>query len=191
MTTVTSAGQLAGIGVMIEPGQYLQMLISQLTINVRYSFMSISLSQKVSSSFNGIKRWLAAFLMTDEIFAVASSQKEVTEKFFFGLMVMPYLGWTFGTLAGSILGNILPDIVLNSLCLAIYGMFLAIVLPPARGSRAILIVVGIAVILNALFYYVPMMKEIPSGISISICAIVAALIGAALFPVPANSEGEQ
>ena len=189
MTTVTSAGQLAGIGVMIEPGQYLQMLISQLTINVRYSFMSISLSQKVSSSFNGIKRWLAAFLMTDEIFAVASSQKEVTEKFFFGLMVMPYLGWTFGTLAGSILGNILPDIVLNSLCLAIYGMFLAIISPEARKSKAVISVVAVAAILHCIFYYVPVLNKISSGLTISICAILAAVFGALLFPVN-DEEGE-
>jgi predicted branched-subunit amino acid permease len=191
MLTVTSAGQLAGIQVMVNPGQYLTMLISQLTINVRYSFMSISLSQKVSEKFRGIKRWLLGFFMTDEIFAVASAEDEVTPKFFFGLSVMPYIGWSMGTLLGGLIGNVLPEFILSALCLAIYGMFLAIVLPPARGSRAILIVVGIAVILNALFYYVPMMKEIPSGISISICAIAAALIGAALFPVPANSEGEQ
>ena len=189
MTTVTSAGQLAGIGVMIEPGQYLQMLISQLTINVRYSFMSISLSQKVSSSFSGIKRWLAAFLMTDEIFAVASSQKEVTEKFFFGLMVMPYLGWTFGTLAGSILGNILPDIVLNSLCLAIYGMFLAIISPEARKSKAVISVVAVAAILHCIFYYVPVLNKISSGLTVSICAILAAVFGALFFPVN-DEEGE-
>ena len=189
MTTVTSAGQLAGIGVMIEPGQYLQMLISQLTINVRYSFMSISFSQKVVSSFNGVKRWLAAFLMTDEIFAVASSQKEVTEKFFFGLMIMPYLGWTFGTLAGSILGNILPDIILNSLCLAIYGMFLAIISPEARKSKAVISVVAVAAILHCVFYYVPLLNKISSGLTVSICAIVAAVFGALLFPV--KDEGEE
>ena len=189
MTTVTSAGQLAGIGVMVNPGQYIQMLISQLTINVRYSFMSISLSQKVSSSFNGIKRWFAAFLMTDEIFAVASSQKEVTEKFFFGLMVMPYLGWTFGTLAGSILGNILPDIVLNSLCLAIYGMFLAIISPEARKSKAVISVVAVAAILHCVFYYVPVLNEISSGLTVSICAIIAAVFGAIFFPI--NNDGEE
>jgi len=189
MTTVTSAGQLAGIGVMIEPGQYLQMLISQLTVNIRYSFMSISLSQKVSSSFSGIKRWFAAFLMTDEIFAVASSQKEVSEKFFFGLMVMPYLGWTFGTLAGSILGNNLPDIVLNSLCLAIYGMFLAIISPEARKSKAVISVVAVAAILHCIFYYVPVLNKISSGLTVSICAILAAVFGALLFPVN-DEEGE-
>lgn len=191
MLTVTSAGQLAGINVMTQPGQFLTMLISQLTINLRYSFMSISLSQKVSAQFSGIKRWLLGFFMTDEIFAVASAEDEVTPRFFFGLSVIPYAGWTLGTLMGGLVGNILPEIVMSALCLAIYGMFLAIVLPPARSSKAVLTVVCVAVLLNCTFYYVPMIKEIPSGISISICAIAAALIGAALFPIPADKEGAQ
>lgn len=192
MSTVTSAGQLAGIGVMITPGQYATMLISQATINVRYSFMSISLSQKVNSRFGGIKRWLLGFFMTDEIFAVASSEDEVDPKFFFGLSVIPYLGWTLGTLLGSLIGNVLPEMLMNALCLAIYGMFLAIVLPPARKSRAILIVALLAAALHALFYYLPFLSTIPSGLSISICAIVAAIIGAFVFPVnDVEKEGAQ
>lgn len=184
MTTVTSAGQLAGIGVMVTPGQYATMLISQATINVRYSFMSVSLSQKVSDKFNGWKRWLLGFFMTDEIFAVASAEKEVDPRFFFGLSVIPHAGWTLGTLFGALVGNVLPEMVMNALCLAIYGMFLAIVAPPARASKAVLAVVAISVALNCAFYYIPCLSSsVPSGISISICAIVAALAGALLFPV--------
>ncbi len=184
MTTVTSAGQLAGINVMINPGQYATMLISQATINVRYSFMSVSLSQKVSDKFNGWKRWLLGFFMTDEIFAVASAEKEVDPRFFFGLSVIPHAGWTLGTLFGALVGNVLPEMVMNALCLAIYGMFLAIVAPPARASKAVLAVVAISVALNCAFYYVPYLSSnVPSGISISICAIAAALAGALLFPV--------
>ena len=103
MTTVTSAGQLAGIGIMTQAGQYLQMLINQMTINIRYSFMSISLSQKVSKEFSGIKRWFFGFFMTDEIFAVASAQNIVDTQFFAGLTVAPYMGWALGTLCGSLL----------------------------------------------------------------------------------------
>lgn len=191
MTTVTSAGQLAGIGVMVNPGQYATMLISQLTINVRYSFMSMSLSQKVSESFGGLKRWLLGFFMTDEIFAVASAEDEVEPSFFLGLSVIPYLGWTLGTLIGAIIGNILPQMVMNALCLAIYGMFLAIVAPPARKSRAVLVVVGIAVALHCIFYYLPLLGKIPSGISISICSIAAAVAGALLFPLKNEEEDEK
>lgn len=188
MTTLTSAGQLAGIGVMVVPGQYLEMLISQLTINVRYSFMSVSLSQKTAPAFRGIKRWLLGFFMTDEIFAVAAAEDEVDTKFFLGLSVMPYIGWTLGTLLGSILGNILPAIVMNALCLAIYGMFLAIIAPKARVSKAVLAVVAAAAVLHGIFYYAPVLNEIPSGLSISICAIAAAVLGAILFPIPNEEE---
>lgn len=191
MTTLTSAGQLAGIGVMIHPGQYLTMLISQVTINVRYSFMSISLSQKAAPAFCGIKRWLLAFFMTDEIFAVASQEKEVSTRFFLGLSVMPYIGWTLGTLAGSLIGNVLPEIVLNALCLAIYGMFLAIILPPARTSRAVLAVVLAAGTIHTVFYYTPVLRNVPSGLAVSAAAIAAAVLGALLFPVKEEDDSAE
>lgn len=183
MVTVTSAGQFSGIGTMLHPGQYLEMLISQLTINVRYSFMSISLSQKTDEKFKGIWRWLFGFMMTDEIFAVASTEKEVSRSFFAGLMTTPYLGWTLGTLVGALLGNILPERLMSALGLAIYGMFVAIVMPGMKESKAVVIVVLLAVGLSSLFYYMPVLSQVSSGLAISICAIIAALVGAVFFPV--------
>lgn len=182
MTTLTSAGQLAGIESMLLPGRYLEMLVSQLTINVRYSFMSISLSQKTTKSFSGVKRWLLGFFMTDEIFAVASAQNEVSTRFFSGLAVAPYLGWSLGTLSGALLGNILPQSVMSALCLAIYGMFIAIIAPVAKRSRPVLVVVVLAAILSCAFYYLPLLKTVSSGLAISICAIASAALGALLFP---------
>ncbi len=186
--TVTSAGQLAGIGIMVSPGQYLTMLISQLTINVRYSFMSVSLSQKVSPKFKGILRLIFGFFMTDEIFAVASCEKCVEPSFFAGLCVFPWIGWTLGTLLGSLIGGVLPEIIISSLCIAIYGMFLAIIIPPAKKSRPICFVIALAGIFHCAFYYLPLIKEIPSGIAISISAILAACIGAVLFPLNDRRE---
>lgn len=187
MTNLTSAGQLAGIGIMVNPGLYIDMLLSQLTINVRYSFMSVSLSQKVTPQFSGLKRWILGFFMTDEIFAVAYNEKEVSVRFFSGLTVFPYIGWTVGTLLGSILGNILPAIIMNALCLAIYGMFVAIVAPKAKESLSLLLVVGIAITLSCLFYYLPFLSTVSSGLAVCICAIVAAIIGAIFFPIKEES----
>lgn len=190
MATVTSAGQFAGIGVMLYPGQYLEMLISQLTINVRYSFMSISLSQKTDAKFKGIYRWLFGFMMTDEIFAVASAEKEVSRSFFAGLATIPYIGWSTGTLIGALLGNVLPQRLMSALSLAIYGMFVAIVTPGLKEGKSVVVVVLLALFLSSLFYYVPFLAQVSSGLSISICAIAAALIGAALFPVKeAENDG--
>jgi predicted branched-subunit amino acid permease len=183
MTTVTSAGQFAGIGMMLEPGQYIAMLISQLTINVRYSFMSISLSQKVESRFRGIYRWLLAFFMTDEIFAVASAEEEVKRSFFAGLAVVPYVGWTLGTLFGAVLGNVLPQRLMSALGLAIYGMFVAIVVPEMKRQKSVVWVVIMALVGSCLFRYVPVLSGISSGLAISICALIAAVLGAILFPV--------
>ncbi len=188
MLTLTSAGQLAGISVMVNPARYFEMLVSQLTINIRYSFMSVSLSQKADSGFCGIKRWLLGFFMTDEIFAVASVQNEVSTRFFAGLAVAPYIGWTLGTLFGSVLGNILPEIVMNSLCIAIYGMFVAIVAPVAKGSLKMLSVIAVAVAVSCLIYYLPVLDFISGGISVSVAAVVAAVFGAALFPIKEDGD---
>lgn len=190
MLTVTSAGQLSGIETMLVPGQYITMLLSQCTINLRYAFMSISLSQKVSNKFSSIKRLLLGFFMTDEIFAVASAEDLVDPTFFFGLSVIPYVGWAGGTLAGALLGNVLPELVMNSLCIAIYGMFLAIVIPPARNSKAVLTVAVLSGTLHCAFSWLPVLSKIPSGISISTCAVVAALVGALLFPLPCDEKEE-
>ncbi len=187
MTTLTSAGQLAGIGIMIDPGQYIQMLISQLTINIRYSFMSVSLSQKTSPEFSGIRRWIFGFFMTDEIFAVASGESQVSTRFFAGLTVAPYFGWTLGTLFGAVLGNLLPEFIMNALCLAIYGMFIAIIAPKAKDFMKLLSVVIVAIALSCAFYYVPILSVVSQGLSISLCAVIAAVFGAVTFPV---KEGE-
>lgn len=188
MTTVTSAGQLAAVDIMTLPTRYLEMLLSQLTINIRYSFMSVSLSQKTATEFSGIKRWLLGFFMTDEIFAVASTQKQLSSALFTGLSVMPYLGWTVGTLLGSILGNVLPELVMNALNLAIYGMFIAIVAPDAKKSPKLFTVVALSIGLSFAFYYVPSLSGISSGLTVCICAIAAALFGALVFPVKEDEK---
>ncbi len=183
MTTVTSAGQFAGIGIMLHPGQYFQMLISQITINIRYSFMSISVGQKADERFTGLSRWILGFMMTDEIFAVATQDESVSRSFFAGLATLPYLGWSVGTLLGAILGSILPDRLMSALSLAIYGMFVAIVVPEMKKSHPVLIVVALAMLLSCAFHYIPFLSSISSGITITIVAISAAVVGAILFPV--------
>lgn len=188
MTTLTSAGQLAGISMMIFPGMYVEMLVTQLTINVRYAFMSIALSQKLDSKFKGIFKWLLAFFITDEIFALAISKDKITRSFFLGAGVAPYIGWAVGTLMGALLGNIFPEIIMNALCIAIYGMFIAIVTPVCKKDVKTLVVVLIAALTSMLFYYLPFLENITNGLAISICAVVSAFIGAIVFPRKEESE---
>ena len=188
MTTVTSAGQFAGVQIMMVPGLWLDMLISQLTINVRYSFMSIALSQKLDKKFSGIWRWLFAFFVTDEIFAVGITEEKITRSFWLGLSTLPWVGWSLGTFLGAFLGNILPASVMSALGLALYGMFVAIVVPVMKKEKAVIIAVAIAAVLSTLFTYVPVINKVSIGISISICAIVSAVVVAILFPVDESED---
>ncbi len=183
MLTVTSAGQFAGIQAMLVPGQYFSLMLSQATINIRYSMMSVSLSQKADAAFGKCLRWLLGFFMTDEIFAVASSQPVVTPRFFAGLTVLPWIGWVLGTLAGGLLGSILPQGLMSALSVALYGMFIAIVAPVAKQEKPVLLAVGIAAACSCLFAWLPGLKELPAGISVSLSAIAAAAAAAAIFPV--------
>lgn len=182
MTTLTSAGQLAGIGIMVFPHMYIEMLVNQLTINVRYAFMSVSLSQKTDNKFKGIFKWLLGFFITDEIFGVAVSKKSISRSFFLGLSITPYIGWAVGTLIGALLGQIFPDVVMNALSIAMYGMFIAIILPVCKMDNKTTIVVVVAAIISSLIYFIPYLNGLFGGLAISVSAVLAALVGAIIFP---------
>lgn len=191
MLTLTSAGQLAAINIMANPGRYFEMFTSQFTINIRYAFMGIVLSQKTDSKFTRFWKWLLAFFITDEIFGVASTKENVTRGYLLGLSTLPYFGWALGTLLGTLIGTVVPEFIMNALCLAIYGMFVAIITPAAKSNIKVLIAVIISCIFSIIFFYVPFINSIPSGIAISISAIIAALICAMFFPIKDGDKSEQ
>lgn len=181
---ITSAGQFAGITIMAAAGSYIEMAVSQFIINLRYALMSISLSQKVDRDFTARKKMILGFAVTDEIFAVSMSRKgEVSSSYFAGLTVLPLLGWNLGTLAGAVMGDVLPENVTAALGLAIYGMFIAIVVPVAKKNRHVLMITILAIFLSFCLYYLPGLNRISSGFSIIICAVAASAVGAWLFPV--------
>ena len=189
MFNVTSAGQLAGVPIIAGGGMMAELAMSQLIINLRYALMSVSLSQRLDSSVRLRDRFLTAFVNTDEVFAIASSQRDmVGRRYLYGLILTPYLGWSAGTLLGAIAGDILPTVVTSALGIAIYGMFIAIVTPVARADRATAICVLIAAVLSFIFYYVPVLSTVPSGFVIIICAVIAAGIMAVVAPVKPDEE---
>ena len=184
MTNLTSAGQLAGLQVMITQSSLIEMALTQFIINLRYSLMGLSLGQKLGSTMNTPRRMFFAFANTDEIFAVASAQPEkLHHHYLYGLMLAPYIGWSLGTFLGAAAGQILPEFVCSALGIAIYGMFLAIILPPARKEKPVRVVVLIAIAVSLLFSYLPLLKQVSGGFAVIICAVVAAAVGAVLFPV--------
>lgn len=184
LLNLTSAGQFAGLTVIVSGASLLEMALTQLVINIRYALMSVSLSQKLDSSVKTFQRMLIAYGNTDEIFAVASSKPgSVGSRYMYGLIFLPVLGWVGGTLTGAVASTLLPAAVISALGVALYGMFIAIVVPVAKESREVLIVVGAALVFSTAFYYLPVLQEISSGFTIIICTVAAAGIGAVLFPV--------
>ncbi len=189
LTNLTSAGQVAGVGLIAAHASYIELFLAEFIINIRYALMSLVLSQKADQTFTLPHRLLASYGITDEIFAVASIQKgTVKPAFFYGLVIVPYFGWAFGTWLGAVAGTILPETAANALGIALYGMFLAIILPPARKSRAILAVISIAAAISVILRYgVPQLSE---GFAMILAAVTASVFGAWLFPVADTEETE-
>ena len=189
LTNVTSAGQVAGIVIIAAGGGYVELALSQLVINLRYALMSLTLSQKLHPSVTFGQRLLISFGVTDEVFAVSASQHgSIGTIYMVGLFTLPYLGWASGTLLGACAGSILPAVLTSVLGIAIYGMFLAIVLPVAKKQKSVAIVCLFAVIFSCLFHYVPFLSGVSEGMVIIISAVAASALGAWLFPVPVKSE---
>ena len=183
MTNVTSAGQFAGLSLMAAGASLAEQALTQLVINLRYALMSLSLSQKLAPGIGLLDRLLMAFLNTDEVFAVASSQPGlVGRRYFLGLMLAPYLGWSGGTVLGGAAGAVLPAAVRSALGIAIYGMFLAIIIPPAKKQPPVRRVLVLAVALSCLVAWTPLSRVVSSGFSIILCTLLAAGAGAWLFP---------
>lgn len=192
MTNVTSAGQLAAVPIMAAGGSILELCGAQLVINMRYSLMSVSLSQKLGKSVRLRDRFLISFVNTDEVFAVASAQNgTVGRKYLYGLILTPYLGWSLGTFLGAAAGNILPQVVVSALSIAIYGMFVAIVTPVAKKSRSVALCAIFSAGLSCLFRYTPFLSKIPSGFVIMICALVASALFALIFPIDTAKKEEK
>ena len=189
LTNVTSAGQLKGLDIILDKGPLLEMVLEELIINIRYALMSISLTQKLDSSFTIPHRLVCGFGMTDEIFGVASSKEGlISTGYFYGLMLMPIAGWLLGTALGGFAGEVLPEIVLNSMGIMLYAMFIAIVLPPAKKSRAVACCAAIAAFLSMIISLVPAFSFISSGFSVVICAVAASVPVALKFPLEEDAE---
>ena len=172
MTNLASAGQLAGLQVMVAQASLVEMALTQLIINLRYALMGLSLSQKLGPTMTTPRRMFFSFANTDEIFAVASSQPEkLHHHYLYGLMLAPYVGWSLGTILGAAAGSILPEFVRSALGIAIYGMFLAIILPPARKEKPVRVVVLAAAAISICFSIVPALQQVSGGFVVIICAV--------------------
>ena len=184
VTNLTSAGQFAGLTLIVAAATLWEMVLTQLVINSRYALMSLALSQRMGEKIGFLPRLLIAFFNTDEIFALAMARREpLTVPFMLGLGTLPMLGWTGGTLFGALAGSVLPESIRTALGVMLYGMFIAIVVPPAKEERPVLITVLLALMFSCLFTWMPGLRQVSAGISIVICTVAAAAVCAALFPI--------
>lgn len=186
LSNLTSAGQFAGANILIEHGSLIELAITTLIINLRYFLMSIAVSQKLDQAFNTPKRLIASFGITDEVFAVAVRRiKELSFIYMVGLIITPVLGWTLGTLTGAVASSLLPKSVASAIGIALYGMFIAIVIPPAKASKNVLFAVILTIIISSIITYTNLLS---GGWAIIVIALLVSAISAYLFPL--KEEGD-
>ncbi len=192
VTNFTGTGQFAGMDLIASAGSVAELIATMIVINARYALMGVSLSQKLDGKTRLWQRFVIAFGLTDENYAVAIRKpQDVTFSYFLGVMLTSFAGWVSGTLLGALAGNFLPESLLSAFGIALYGMFIAIVIPPCRTSKAIATVVLTAIAMSCLFYYVPGLNKLSSGWAIIICGIASALIGAVFFPIQPEDNKEK
>lgn len=190
LTNLTSAGQAMGVAVIAAGGTLVEMAATQLVINLRYALMAISLSQKLDDSFTTPHRLLAAYGITDEIFAVSAAQDcKIKPSYMYGMISVSAAGWVGGTLAGAVANMLLPASLTAAMGIMLYGMFIAIIVPPAKSNHKVLTVVAIAAVLSSVFKY--LLPAVSFGFAIIISSIAASVIGALLFPVETEESEEK
>ena len=191
LTNLTSAGQFAGTNLIIAGVSYIEISMTTFVINLRYMLMSLALSQKINRKIPVWKRLIFSFGITDETFVVASTQGEnISASYMLGLITLPFIGWAVGTFLGGSISGILPVKLQNAMGIGLYAMFIAIVIPVARESKQVLLIVILAIIVTCILKYVPIFAFISSGFRIIIATVISAGIGAFLFPKTYEEEGE-
>lgn len=182
--TSASAGEYAVFTLIGEGSSYIGICIMTLIANARYFLMSCSLVQKLDESESTIKRIGMGFGVTDEIFAISIAQKgKLNPFYFYGAMVSAIIPWAIGTSCGILMGNVLPDSIVSALGVALYGMFIAIVIPPAKENKTIACAVFLSYFISYLASITPFIKDLSSGNRIIILTIVISSAFAFIKPI--------
>lgn len=191
LSNYTGTGQFVGTNLIALNALYSELILTMFIINIRYSLMSILISQKLSPKITIWQRFIIAFGVTDENFAVAIKQQQpLTFSYLIGLMFCAYIGWVSGTVLGAVMGNIFPTILLKSFGIALYAMFVAIIIPMGVESKPIAALIVISIGCSCLFYFIPKLKNIGEGWVMTSVSIVCTTIIALLFPHEALSKKE-
>lgn len=184
VTNLTSAGQFAALGIISAGASYWEMAITQLVINLRYCLMSCALSQKLDERTPFWHRFPLAFGVTDEIFGVSVMREGKLNPFYnYGLMTVAIPGWTLGTLLGIVSGSVLTPRMVSALGVALYGMFLAVIVPPARENRVLAWLIPLSMFMSLLFAKLSLFDGLSAGTKIIALTVLISAAAAFLFPV--------
>lgn len=179
-----SAGEYAGFTLIEEGAPYLMMAASMLIINARYLLMSCSLSQRFEPGTPLLHRFLVGSYITDEIFGITIAQPGYVRPWYsYGAILAAVPLWAIGTSAGIVAGSLLPDVLVAALGVMLYGMFLCIIVPPARKDKTILILVIASFGASFAFSVLPAVSRLSSGTRTLILTIAISAVAAVLVPV--------
>ena len=184
LLNVTSAGQFAGLAVIASAGSYIEMAILQAIVNLRYLLMSAALSQKLTPETPTFHRLGIAYGVTDEIFGISVMRKGALSPYFsYGATLVSVFGWVSGTVLGASAGAILPQRLISALGIALYGMFIAIIIPPSKKDRNVGIAVCCSFALSGLCAIMPIISEWSSGTRTILLTILISSVVAWLRPI--------
>lgn len=189
--TNASAGEYAVFSLIAANASYLEVALVSAVINIRYLLMSCALSQRLSSNTSLIKRMLLGLCITDEIFGISIARPGNLNPFYsYGALLLASPCWALGTALGIIAGNQLPARIVSALSVALFGMFLAIIIPPARHNK---VIAGFVLLSFAASYaasVLPMLSAMSDGTRILLLTVVLSAAAAALFPIKPEEETE-
>ena len=179
-----SAGESAGFTAIKESVPYIQMILVTIASNARYILMSFALSQKINPKEKLIHRLLLGFYLTDEFFGLAISQDGYADpKYSYGAIAFAAPCWAIGTALGVIMGNILPIAIVSALSVALYGMFLAIIIPPAKKDKVVALLIVISFISS---YILNRFSNLSTSVITIVLTLFISLLGAIMFPRDEN-----
>lgn len=187
-----SAGEYAGFTIIAGGGSFLLIAIMTIVANARYLLMSSALSQRIKPGLHFGHRMLMGLYVTDEIFGVSMARPGYLNPWFtYGCAMVASPLWALGTALGCIAGDILPIRAVSALSVALFGMFLAVIIPAAKKSRLIAVLILVSFCLSSVASYIPGIRELSEGIRTIILTVVIAAAAALLFPRKDENEETQ
>lgn len=189
MLNHASAGEYAEFTVIMANAPYIEMAFVILVTNIRYLLMSCALSQKFNPDTSNIHRFLVGFGITDEIFGISIGRTGSLNPYYnYGAMAIALPGWSLGTALGIVAGNILPALLVSALSVALYGMFIAIIIPASKADKIVGAVVIVSFLASLAVSVIPLFDPMSDSMKISLLTVLIAGAFAALFPVKDDEE---